>query len=69
MRHVHFFVDQTIPGLSPSDLAQRATHDIVVDQRGLTRQQTARRRAAYRRALKGLDRRLLRDIGIDLGSA
>ena len=64
MHHGRFIADRTMPGLSPSDLAERATHGIVVDQCGLSR-----RHAAYRRALRGLDRHLLRDIGIDLGSA
>ncbi len=69
MHHGRFIADRTMPGLSPSDLAERASHGIVVDPCGLSRRHAARRRAAYRRALRGLDRHLLRDIGIDLGSA
>lgn len=60
MANTIFIADNTIPGLGASDLARLSTGAVVgaVDGR-------SRRLRALCRALRGVDRHLLKDIGFD----
>lgn len=69
MQRAIFIADGTIPGLCACDLARQAADAIIVAPPRHRGHDLAGHRRAFRRALRGLDRRLLRDIGIDLGSA
>jgi len=59
------FVDPTIPGISGRDLNERA---IKAVQAG-TSYRSAHRDFALHKGLSGLDRRQLRDLGIDRNTA
>lgn len=64
------FVDPTIPGISGSDLTEKAVRAV---QSTIARPDGARRAArwdvAIRKALAHLDTHRLRDLGIDRGAA
>ena len=69
MQRATFIADGTIPGLCSCDLARRAADAIIVVHLQHRGHDLTGHHRAFRKALRGLDRRLLRDIGIDLGSA
>lgn len=64
------FVDPTIPGISGRDLVERAVKSVqaTYGEAG-SAYRAARRDFALRKGLSRLDRRALRDIGIDRNSA
>ena len=63
------FVHPTIPGLSGRDLLRRATHAVQATcARAGRASATARSDFAIRKALAHLDRRQLRDLGLDRGA-
>lgn len=63
MAKMVFIADNTMPGLGAADFARRASDSI--DSGGALPNQDSR----WRRALRGLDRGLLRDIGLDRGAS
>lgn len=62
MANTIFIADSTMPGLGAAELVRRAIDGIYTGAAGPVRDKQ------WRRALRGLDRSLLRDIGVD-GSA
>lgn len=62
------FVDPTIPGLSIRDLVEKAANAV---QTRLDRESLASRHRDFvvKRALAGLDRHQLRDLGLDRAAA
>ena len=64
------FVDPTMPGISGRDLMERAIRSVqaTTGEAG-NALRAVHRDFALRRGLAGLDRRQLRDIGIDRDSA
>ncbi|MCG8356631.1 MAG: hypothetical protein MI920_13755 [Kiloniellales bacterium] len=64
------FVDPTIPGLSGRDLVAGAIDVLHSVRIGFNdRRARERRDRLIRRDLAGLDRRLLRDVGLDQNAA
>lgn len=64
MTSIAFTADQTIPGLSASDLVRRASDGLSGFLSGVSQEvRSARREAEIAKALKGLDAHQLRDIG------
>ena len=66
--NIHF-VDPTIPGISGRDLIEPAIKSVqaTLSEAG-SAYRAARKDFALRKGLSGLDRHLLRDIGIDRDS-
>lgn len=66
MANLIFLADNTIPGQSVADFARRAADGIQTTLTAFVQEPTARRRhSAMRRSLRGLDRHLLQDLGLD----
>lgn len=64
------FVDPTIPGISGRDLIERAIESAqATSGKADSAFRAARRNFALRKGLSGLDRRQLRDLGIDRDAA
>lgn len=60
------FIDPTIPGMSSSELIERASHSILDGCRAFSEDLAAwRREHAIRQALADLDTHQLRDLGLD----
>ncbi len=71
MNHLRIhFVDPTIPGMSGRDLIERAIESAQVPfSKAGGAYRAARRNFALRKGLSRLDRRQLRDLGIDRDAA
>jgi uncharacterized protein YjiS (DUF1127 family) len=64
------FVDPTMPGISGRDLIERAVTSVqTTHERAGNVYWAMRRDLVLRKGLSRLDRRLLRDIGIDRNAA
>lgn len=63
MANTIFVADNTMPGLGAADFVRRASD--TIDTGGSVPGQDSR----WRRGLRGLDRGLLRDIGLDRGAS
>ena len=69
MANSRFIADRTMPGLSARDLARRAADAIAFAYGGFAAGPAETHgHFAYRQAFTDLDRRMLRDLGVDRGS-